>query len=217
VKPHEFTIGRNAPVGSTIYRKFDLALAAKRSHGVAPTASTHMSDVQPSMVGRSGAQARRAGRTVAWREPSEQRWASVPSAERGVPKRSAGAPCWACRGLAGAERAAPGSVQLEVRQAVARRYGCLGGQSRQRQSATARVPHGHPGFRERVSRLRKCPCPVTVDSFGQLFERLATQRHISTVVRLSKLSRVRRRCRYAANGLRGLHQLQKRNDINRFS
>jgi hypothetical protein len=45
------------------------------------------------MVSRSAAQARHAGRAVAWREPSAQRWASVPSAWHGGPDRSPGPPC----------------------------------------------------------------------------------------------------------------------------
>jgi hypothetical protein len=47
-------------------------------------------------------------RSCLWREPSAQRWASVPLAEHGEPERSAGESCWACRGLAEAERAALG-------------------------------------------------------------------------------------------------------------
>jgi hypothetical protein len=62
-------------------------------------------------------------------------------------------------GLAGAERAALGG--RAVRRAAS------GGPEvwppwppvAQRPSATARVPTGHLGFRGRVSRPRKCPCP----------------------------------------------------------
>jgi hypothetical protein len=54
------------------------------------------------------AQACRAGRAVACPESIAQRWASVPLAYHGGPERSAGAPCWACGGLAGAERTALG-------------------------------------------------------------------------------------------------------------